>query len=97
MKLRWTDGAVEDLRTAYEYLAADNEKAVVETADRIVSAVERLEQFPQMGRPGRVEGTRELVITGTPFIVAYRLKRDSVQILAVLHAARKWPRNFLDQ
>jgi toxin ParE1/3/4 len=94
VKLRWTDGAVEDLQSAHEYIAADNEKAAAETTDRIVSAVERLEQFPQMGRTGRVTGTRELVVTGTPFIAAYRLKRDSVQVLAVLHAARKWPRKF---
>ena len=94
MKLRWTDGAIEDLQSAHEYLAAENEKASAESADRIVSAVERLEQFPQMGRTGRVDATRELVVTGTPFIAAYRLKRDSIQILAILHAARKWPRKF---
>ena len=69
MKLRWTDGAVEGLQSAYEFLEAENPQAAIDTAedtaDRIVSAVERLEQFPQMGRPGRVEGTRELVVTGT--------------------------------
>jgi toxin ParE1/3/4 len=59
-----------------------------------MSAVERLEQFPNMGRAGRVAGSRGLVVTGTPFVVAYRLKAESVQILAVLHAARKWPRRF---
>ena len=94
MKLRWTEGAIEDLQWAYDYLAAENVRAAGDIVDRSVSAVERLEQFPQMGRSGRVEGTRELVITGTPFIVAYRLKRDAIQILAVLHAARKWPKKF---
>jgi toxin ParE1/3/4 len=94
VKLRWTDGAVEDLRSAYEYREAENPQAAIDTADRIVSAVERLAQFPHMGRPGRVENSRELVVAGTPFIVAYRLKRDSVQVLAVLHGARKWPKKF---
>ena len=94
MKIRWTDGAVEDLQSADEYIASDNEKAAAETVDRIVSAVETLEQFPQMGRTGRVAGTRELVVTGTLFIVAYRSERDTVQVLAVLYAARKWPRKF---
>ena len=94
MKLRWTDGAVADLQSAYEYLEAENPQAAIDTVDRIVSAVERLERFPQMGRSGRVEGTRELVVTGTPFIVAYRLKCDSVHVLAVLHGARKWPKKF---
>lgn len=94
MKLRWTDGAVENLRSAHEYLEAENFQAACNVVDRIISAVERLEQFPHMGRIGRVEGSRELVVTGTPFVVAYRVKGDSVQILAVLHGARKWPKKF---
>jgi toxin ParE1/3/4 len=94
VRLRWTEGAVEDLQSAHDYLEAESPKAALETIDRIMSAVERLEQFPQMGRPGRVEGSRELVVTRTPFVVAYRSKGESVQILAVLHAARKWPRRF---
>jgi toxin ParE1/3/4 len=47
-----------------------------------------------MGRPGRVKGTRELVIVGTPYIVAYRIKGDAVQVLRVLHGAQKWPQGF---
>jgi len=94
VKLRWTDGAVEDLQSAHDYLEAENPKAAWDVLDRIMSAVERLEQFPQMGRPGRVDGSRELVVTGTPFLVAYRLKSESIQILAVLHAARRWPKRF---
>lgn len=91
MKLRWTDGAVENLQSAHEYLEAKNPRAAWEALERIVSAVERLERFPNMGRPGRIGGSRELVVTGTPFVVAYRVKGESVQILAVLHGARKWP------
>lgn len=94
MKLRWTDGAVEDVRSAHDYLDAENPKAAWEAVDRIMSAVERLQQFPHMGRSGRVEGSRELVVTGSPFVVAYRLRGESVQVLAVLHAARKWPKRF---
>jgi toxin ParE1/3/4 len=94
MKLRWTEGAVEDLRSAHAYLEAENPKAASDVVDQIVSAVERLERFRQMGRAGRVEGTRELVVTGTPFLVAYRVKGESLQVLAVLHAARKWPARF---
>jgi toxin ParE1/3/4 len=94
VKLRWTDGAVEDLESAHDYLEAENPKAAGEALERIISAVERLERFPQMGRAGRVEGSRELLVTGTPFLVAYRLKGESIQILAVLHGARKWPKKF---
>ena len=94
MKLRWTDGAVENLQSAYAYLEAENSRAAGDMVDRIVSAVETLGRFPQLGRAGRVEGTRELVVTGTPFVVGYRVNRDFVQILAVLHGARKWPKRF---
>lgn len=94
MKLRWTNSAVEDLESAHDYLEAENPKAAWDAVARIMSAVERLEQFSQMGRPGRVDGSRELVVTGTPFVVAYRVKGESIQILAVLHAARKWPKRF---
>ncbi len=94
MKVRWTDGAVDDVRSVHDYLEAENPRAAWETVARVMSAVERLERFPQMGRPGRVEGSRELVVTGTPFLVAYRVKGESIQILAVLHGARKWPKRF---
>jgi len=94
VKLRWTEGAIEDLESAHGYLQAESPRAAWEMIATIMSAVERLEQFPHMGRPGRVEGSRELPVTGTPFLVAYRLKGESIQILAVLHAARKWPKRF---
>lgn len=94
MKLRWTDGAIDDLESAYRYLEAENPRAAWELVSTVISAVERLEQFPHMGRPGRVDGSRELPVTRTPFVVAYRLKGESIQILAVLHAARKWPKRF---
>lgn len=59
--------------------------------DRIEAKVEGLTQFPEMGRPGRIEGTRELVISGTPCIAAYRIHGDAIRILRVLHGVRKWP------
>jgi toxin ParE1/3/4 len=56
----------------------------------ILDTVGLLDRTPSMGRPGRVPGTRELVIAGTPYIVAYRAKRRSIEILRVLHGAQKW-------
>jgi toxin ParE1/3/4 len=56
--------------------------------------VARLSEFPSIGRPGRVHGTRELVVDDTPFIVAYRIREGTVEILVVLHSARKWPEDF---
>jgi toxin ParE1/3/4 len=94
VRLHWTPIAIAHLRAAYEYVAGENVAAGEALVERIFSAVERLEHYPQMGRSGRVEGTRELVITGTPFVVVYSAGRESVEVLAVFHAARRWPEEF---
>ena len=94
MTLRWTRLAARDLEAAFEYLALDSADAAGAVVDRILSAIEALERHPEMGRDGRVPRTRELVITGTPFIVAYRVRKDRIEILAVLHGARRWPERF---
>jgi plasmid stabilization system protein ParE len=62
--------------------------------ERIRDAVSRLARFPASGRPGRVAGTRELVIAGTPYIVPYRVTGDAVQIITILHGAQRWPEQF---
>ncbi len=61
---------------------------------RVPPAVGRLANHPALGRPGRVSGTRELVVSGTPYIVPYRVRGETVEILRVQHAARKWPEKF---
>ena len=94
MRATWTPIAVSHLKAAYDYIAADNPTAAETVLERIFSAVEFLERRSNIGRPGRVAGTRELVIPHSPFIVAYRSHRKGVEILAVLHGARKWPENF---
>jgi toxin ParE1/3/4 len=91
VRLRWTPLAAGQLESAHEYVARDNPSAADETIERILLAVEVLERHPQIGRKGRVPRTRELVVTGTPFLVAYRVKADQIEILAVLHGARRWP------
>jgi len=58
---------------------------------RIRAVVQRLATTPALGRPGRVAGTRELVVPGTPYIVPYRITGDIVQIITVLHSAQRWP------
>ena len=63
-------------------------------AARILEATEALQRFPLIGRAGRVEGTRELVVAGTPYIIAYTVRRDRVVILAAVHSSRAWPEEF---
>lgn len=94
MRVRWTTPAREELVSAYEYIATDNRRAAARTVDRIWKSTEMLGKHPMAGREGRVTGTRELVVQGTPFLVAYRVAGAEIEILAVMHAARKWPEEF---
>ena len=80
-----------DLEAIGDFVARDNPGAADRIVVRIVDAVERLSDHPHLGRSGRIAGTRELVIPETPYIVPYRVVDDDVQILAVIHGARRWP------
>ncbi|MGH2409149.1 MAG: type II toxin-antitoxin system RelE/ParE family toxin [Chloroflexota bacterium] len=94
MKIRWLRHARRQLDEAGEYSARDNPKAAERMVRRIRLAVENLADFPMMGRAGRVIGTRELVVPETPYIVAYRVREQVVEVLAVHHGARRWPESF---
>jgi toxin ParE1/3/4 len=92
--LRWTERAFKNLETIVVYVAEDSPKAATDLAAKIHTSVQGLKAHPQIGRLGRCRGTHELIVVGTPFIVAYRIKGEHVEILAVLHGAQKWPRSF---
>ena len=88
MSIRWTPTALADLQAVHAYITADN----VEAADKFVhvlKAIAALEAHPHMGRSGRVPGTRELV--ARPYVIAYRVERAAVELLAIIHGARRWP------
>jgi toxin ParE1/3/4 len=89
--VRWLDTAVADVGELHAYIASDNPQAAARIVQRIVAAVETLSAAPKKGRGGRVRGTRELVIAGTPFLAAYRETADTVEVLRILHGARRWP------
>lgn len=91
MIVRWTALARADLLAIFDYVVALNPRAAGRLLDEIEGDVRGLVAFPRVGRPGRRPNTRELVISGTPYIVAYRLKGREIQILRVLHGARQWP------
>lgn len=94
MQVRWLRKALANLDAEANYIARDNPAAAGQVVAAIVEAVARLQKYPALGRPGRVIGTRELVITGTPYVVPYRVRRNSLEVLRVFHAARKWPTSF---
>ena len=91
MKVRWLDQAVEDLKALRTYIARDNPSAAADVAQRIRDAVKILGDYPAAGRAGRVPNTRELVVAGTPYILPYRVRAGSVEILRVLHGAQQRP------
>ena len=92
--IKWLRRAELDLDQVEAYVAQDNPRAAVKMVLTIIAAVEKLDEFPGMGRPGRVEGTKELVVDGTPYIVPYRKKGERIEILRVYHSARQWPDKF---
>lgn len=94
MIVQWLDQAFADLDQIFDYILERNPEAALHAYDAIRQQVGMLADHPQIGRVGRVRGTRELVITGVPYIVAYYIKGQEVRILAVLHTSRKWPDTF---
>lgn len=88
----WSPEAIADLAALRAYVAEDDAAAAQRIALHILHNVEDLlSANPDMGRPGRVPGTRELIIPRTPFIVPYRVQADTIQILRVFHGAQRWP------
>jgi toxin ParE1/3/4 len=95
MNILWSSEAIGDLVSLRAYIAEDDPAAARGVVLHIIHNIEQLlPNHPQMGRPGRVPGTRELIIPKTPFVVPYRLQRNIIQILRVYHGARRWPESF---
>jgi toxin ParE1/3/4 len=94
VRVEWHPLARADLAEVMAYIATVNPSAAYRTHDDIRKQTDLLATYPEIGRPGRVRGTRELVITGTPYIAAYQLTSGAVTILRLLHGARLWPRKL---
>lgn len=94
MRLVWTPLAREDRDAIFDRIAKDNAHAAIGVDERIGVAAKQLLAFPESGRPGRVENTRELVVPRSPYIIAYQLLPGRVRILRVLHGAQIWPESL---
>ena len=93
--IEWTKQAARQLVQAQDYIALSNsEEIAARIIDRIIAGIEQLAAFPMSGRPGRVPGTRELVISKTPFLAAYTINNDRIIVLAIYHGAQRWPPAF---
>jgi toxin ParE1/3/4 len=88
----WSPQAVEHLTHLRSYIARDNPKAANRVATALLNAVELLAELPNLGRPGRVAGTREMVVPGTPYVIPYRIRGDRLEVIAVFQGRQKWPK-----
>jgi toxin ParE1/3/4 len=91
MKIRWSPEAAADFAEIAEYIRKQNPSAADRVARNLYDSVTSLKSFPNQGRVGRIEGTRELVLAPLPFIAVYRVKRTTVEIVRILHGAQRWP------
>ena len=91
MRVRWLRKALANLDAEATYIAKDNPAAARLVVSRVLKAVDQLRDHPALGRPGRVPGTRELVVPRTRYIVPYRLRGEVIEILLVFHASRRLP------
>jgi toxin ParE1/3/4 len=91
MRLEWLPQALRNLDDEARHIAEDNPIAAALVVERVLTAVSMLAHQPELGRPGRVRGTRELVVLKTRLLVPYRLRGDTVQILRVFHTSRRQP------
>lgn len=91
MRVRWLRAALRNLHQAIDYIARDNRTAAVDVAERIIETATRLEQHPFMGRPGRLKTTPELIVPGLPYVIRYRINKETVEILRIHHMTQRWP------
>jgi toxin ParE1/3/4 len=87
----WTTLARQDVNAIWDFMEQRNPDEAEMVDSEILRSVEELLQFPKRGKPGRVKGTRELVVLGLPYVVVYLLEESRIVILRVLHGAQNWP------
>jgi toxin ParE1/3/4 len=91
MQVVWSELALRDLVALRAFIAMDRPPVADKQMTAVLRAVARLAAFPEAGRPGRRAGTRELVVVRTPYLVAYRIRDNRVEVLRVLHERQRWP------
>jgi toxin ParE1/3/4 len=91
MKVVWSRRAIRHLAFLRKYIERDSEQNAALVAKRILEAVDLLQTQPEIGRPGRTLGTRELVVPHTPYIIPYRVRGERLELIAVFHGRQKWP------
>jgi toxin ParE1/3/4 len=91
MKIVWSRRAIRHLVSLREHIEKESELSAALVARRILEAVELLESHPELGRPGRLVGTRELVVADSPYVIPYRVRGERLELIAVFHGRQRWP------
>ena len=91
MRLRWSTPAAQDLYNIVLHIQQDNPAAADKVAQTLYDGCDKLGDLPRRGRKGRMEGTRELIFAGLPYIVVYRIQDQDLEILRIYHGAQDWP------
>jgi toxin ParE1/3/4 len=94
VNVEWLPLAKRDRDDHLNYIGEHNPWAAIEIGDAFEAAIRRLCNYTEIGRAGRVKGTRELVVAGTPYLIAYRVEANTVVVIRLLHGAQKWPSQF---
>jgi len=94
MLLKWNRWAIEDLSEIEAFISEEKPMAAQKFMERLQHTCGLLESSPKLGRAGRVKGTRELIVSSTRYIIAYRLLDQEIEILRVIHSAMRWPSHF---
>jgi addiction module RelE/StbE family toxin len=92
--IRWTRRALRRLDQIGAYIFHDSPAAAANVVARIVSAVDALADHPEMGRTGRIPGTRELPLADIPYVVPYRVAGNDIEILTIMHTSQQWPKDL---
>lgn len=91
MKVAWSSRAIRHLTALRDHIAAESPDQAARVAERILQCVDLLTANPHIGRPGRILGTRELVTSGLPYVIPYRVHGERIELLAIFHGRQKWP------
>lgn len=94
MKVKWLRRALQNLDHEATYIAEESPRMASEFVGHVRASAETLSDHPNIGRPGRIAGTRELVLTRFPYILPYRVRENAIEILRVFHTSRKWPKRM---
>jgi len=91
IRIRWTPAAADDLEEIHNYLLQEQPHLVQSTIAKLYNGIRALKDTPHLGRPGRIEGTRELLFSPLPYIATYRVSTEAIEILHIHHSARRHP------